>query len=193
MFSDKSKEEIFTIPNLLSLVRLALIPVYVTLYLGATRKIHYLLAGSVLAFSCMTDIADGIIARRFQMITQVGKVLDPLADKLTQFALILCLSARYTVLYPVLGLFLMKELFQFGALIFFARKGKALPGALVPGKICTSVLFVSLIMLVLFPDLPPVTVVWLTGIDGIFLLYSFIHYFLAYFGSRSCLRDISCD
>ena len=47
--------------------------------------------------------------------------------------------------------------------------------------------------LVLFPDLPPAMVACLTGINGFFLLYSFMHYFLAYFGSRNCLRDIHCD
>ena len=85
MFSEKWKEELFTIPNLLSLLRIALIPVYISLYLKATKEADYLLAGSVLALSCMTDVADGIIARRFHWITNVGKVLDPLADKLTQF------------------------------------------------------------------------------------------------------------
>ena len=84
MFSEKWKKEIFTIPNLLSLFRILLIPVYVNLYLEAKEDYQYLLAGSVLALSCLTDLADGIIARNFHMISNVGKVLDPLADKLTQ-------------------------------------------------------------------------------------------------------------
>ena len=121
MFSEKWKAEITTIPNLLSLFRIALIPVYISVYLNAAEERQYLLAGSILAVSCTTDLADGMIARKFHMVTNLGKVLDPLADKLTQFALILSLSARYTALYPVLGLFLAKELFQCGALLFFAQ------------------------------------------------------------------------
>lgn len=190
MFSEKWKAEITTIPNLLSLFRIALIPVYISVYLNAAEERQYLLAGFILAVSCTTDLADGMIARKFHMVTNLGKVLDPLADKLTQFALILSLSVRYTALYPVLGLFLAKELFQCGALLFFAQQGKALPGALFAGKLCTTVLFVSLILLVLFPQIHPMGVWFLTLTDTGFLLYSFGSYLLAYFGSKSCLRDL---
>ena len=80
MFQINWKKEIFTIPNFLSLFRLLLIPVYVWLYLKANTTKEYLLAGSVLAASCLTDMADGQIARRFHMVTTVGKVLDPFVD-----------------------------------------------------------------------------------------------------------------
>lgn len=189
MFSENRKHTIFTIPNCLSLFRIVLIPVYVSLYFRAANKQQYLLAGSVLAFSCLTDLADGIIARKFHMVTTLGKVLDPLADKLTQLAMILSLSARYPALYPALGLFLAKELFQCGALVFFMRKGKVLPGALFAGKLCTTVLFLSLLFLVLFPGIPPDTVSLLILTDTVFLGYSFLSYMAAYFGKHSCLTD----
>lgn len=190
MFSEKWKAEIITVPNLLSLCRIALIPVYLSVYLHAREQRQYLLAGTILAVSCATDLADGIIARKFHMITDLGKILDPLADKLTQFTLILSLSARYRGLYPVLCLFLAKELFQCGALLFFAQKGKALPGALFAGKLCTTVLFVSLILLVIFPQIHPREFGFLTLTNTAFLLYSFGSYLWAYFGSRNCLRDL---
>ena len=190
MFSEKWKAEIITVPNLLSLCRIALIPVYLSVYIHAREQRQYLLAGTILAVSCATDLADGIIARKFHMITDLGKILDPLADKLTQFTLILSLSARYRGLYPVLCLFLAKELFQCGALLFFAQKGKALPGALFSGKLCTTVLFVSLILLVSFPQIHPRGFGFLTLTNTGFLLYSFGSYLLAYFGPRNCLRDL---
>ena len=190
MFSDKWKKEIFTIPNLLSLVRLALIPVYICLYLGATGKIHYLMAGSVLAFSCMTDIADGIIARRFQMITQVGKVLDPLADKLTQFSLILCLCQVYPALYSLLTLFVTKESFQLIAMLLNFRKGQVLDGALLSGKISTTVLFIGLIIFVLFPDMNTTTMWIITGICFVFLLIAFVDYIRAYYGKNKKLHNM---
>lgn len=191
MFSDKWRREIFTIPNLLSLFRILLIPVYITIYLNAADHRQHLLAGLILALSCLTDMADGIIARKFHMITNVGKLLDPLADKLTQLALILSLSAKYRALYPVLALFLGKELFQCFALVMFAQKGKMLPGALMAGKLCTTVLFSSLILLVLLPELRQETVSALTVIDGGFLLYSLVSYVTAYFGKSSCLTDLN--
>ena len=153
MFIRNWKKDIFSIPNLLSLFRLALIPVYATVYLTATQRYQFVLAGVILAVSCLTDMIDGKIARKFNMITTLGKVLDPLADKLTQLTLTICLSMKYPVLYPVLGLFVLKELFQLTLGVVFLRRGKMLPGALMAGKVCTTVLFISLIALVLLPDI----------------------------------------
>ena len=75
------KKEVFTIPNLLSLFRLALIPVYIYIYLGATETYQYITAGTIMAVSCLTDLIDGKVARRFNMVSTLGKILDPLADK----------------------------------------------------------------------------------------------------------------
>lgn len=187
------KKEIFTIPNLLSLFRLVLIPVYVVIYLNATDTWDYILAGAILAVSCLTDLIDGKIARHFNMISSVGKVLDPLADKVTQFTLTLCLSIRYPILIPVLALFLIKETFQLVAFIINLRKGKALPGALLSGKICTTILFVSLIALVLFPTMTPVAVDMIALIDTIFLFVAFISYVLAFFGKNSKVQDLESE
>lgn len=190
MFIKDWKKETFTIPNLLSLFRLILIPVYVYIYLNATEDRQYLLAGAIMAISCLTDMIDGKIARHFNMISNVGKVLDPLADKFTQLALILCLSAKYPILYPVLILFLTKEVFQLIVAIIHIRKGKALPGALMAGKVCTTVMFVSLIALVLFPNMNELAVDCIVVLDAVFLLNSFICYFLAYFGKNRKVQDV---
>ena len=193
MFITNWKKEIFTIPNLLSLFRLALIPVYVHLYLNARTDSEYALAAGIMALSCMTDMVDGKIARKYNMISNVGKVLDPMADKFTQLALILCLSARYPILYPVLVLFLAKEFFQLFAMIISLRQGKALPGALMAGKVCTTVLFVSLIALVLFPNLNTVTVDLIVLTDAVFLLISFVSYILAYYGKNRKVQDVETE
>ena len=186
------KKEVFTIPNLLSLFRLALIPVYVVIYLNAGDDLflHFMAAG-VLAVSCLTDLVDGQIARRFHMISTVGKVLDPVADKATQFSLIVCLSIRYPVLWAVVVLFFLKELFQLVAGIVFLRRKKMLDGALVVGKICTTVLFLSLIIMVLFPTLPNGLIYGIAITDSVFLLISFTGYYLAYFGNNTKVQDIS--
>ena len=184
------KKEIFSIPNLLSFFRLALIPVYAYIYLNATQTYQYVLAGTILAVSCLTDMIDGKIARHFNMITTVGKILDPIADKMTQFTLTLCLSLEYPVLMPVLALFVVKEAFQLIAGIFFLRKGRMLPGALMTGKVCTTVLFISLIALVLFPEMNPAVVNAIALTDGVFLAISFVSYVLAYFGKNQKVQDL---
>lgn len=184
------KKEIFTIPNLLSLFRLLLIPVYVNIYLNAQTPADYYKAGLILAASCTTDMIDGKIARHFNMITTVGKVLDPLADKLTQLAVTICLSLRYEVLRPVLILFLVKEIFQVVAAVMNLRKGKVLDGALMVGKVCTTVLFLSLIILVLFPNIPMDIVNGIAIIDCSFLAVTFMDYVRAFFGKNAKVHDI---
>ena len=77
MFIHDWRKQVFTIPNMLSLFRLALIPVYVSIYLSATQTREYILAGAILAISCLTDLIDGKIARRFNMISTLGKFWIP--------------------------------------------------------------------------------------------------------------------
>lgn len=185
------KRDIFTIPNLLSLFRLGLIPVYISVYLKAREPIQYYTAGAILAASCLTDALDGKIARRFHMTSTLGIILDPLADKITQFALTLCLSLRYPVLNPVLALFLVKELFQLYLGAVNLLRGKMLPGALMTGKVCTTVLFVSLTCLVLFPDVPFPVLQFIAIADAFFLLISFGSYLWAYWGSSPKTQDLN--
>ena len=185
------KKEILTIPNLLSLFRLVLIPVYVIIYLNAENTSHYYLSAGILAVSCITDLIDGKIARHFNMISTVGKILDPLADKATQFTLIVCLAMRYPVLLHLVVLFIIKESFQLICGCFALKKGMMLEGALFAGKICTTILFISLILLVMLPELRYEYVQLITLVDAVFMLISFISYFFAYFGKHKKIHDIS--
>ena len=174
------KKEIFTIPNLLSLFRLLLIPLYVSIYLNARDNADYYLAAAILAVSCLTDLIDGQIARRCNMISTVGKVLDPFADKVTQFTLVICLSIKYPILWTLSVLIFVKEIFQLTAGIVHFKKGKMLKGAQITGKICTTVLFLSLIILVMMPDIEYKFVQLITLIDAIFLLIAFADYIIVY-------------
>lgn len=186
------KKEIMTIPNLLSLFRLILIPVYVVMYLNATEPVHYYIAGGILAVSCLTDMVDGQIARRFNMISTVGKVLDPFADKLTQFTLAICLAVQFPVVWIMVCLIFVKEIFQLVAGIIAFRKGKMLTGALMAGKVCTAILFLSLIVMVLTPPqvLTNQIVSIVTIIDVVFLLISFTSYALAYYKHSPMIQDL---
>ena len=90
MFFGTWKKELFTIPNLLSLSRILLLPLYVGIY---TKK-QYFTARILMALSCLTDAFDGAIARKWNMISNVGKILDPIADKLTQLTLTITLDEK---------------------------------------------------------------------------------------------------
>ena len=87
-------------------------------------------------------------------------------------------------------LFVIKEGFQLIVGIIHFRKGKMLPGALMAGKICTTILFVSLIALVLFPGIPLSAVNAIALVDTGFLIFSFVSYILAYFGKNTKVQDM---
>ena len=190
MFIKDWKKDLFTIPNMLSLFRLLLIPVYIIIYLNADADIDYYIAGGILAVSCLTDMIDGQIARHFNMISTIGKILDPLADKVTQFSLIVCLVIKYPVLIPLMVLFFIKEVFQLVAGLLTLRKGQMLTGALITGKISTAVLCVSLIVLVMCPTMDPVAVNVIMVVDTVLLLVSFVHYAVTYFTHGSMIQKL---
>ena len=173
----KQIANIITSCRLLGSIGLLFCPVYSACFYGL-----YLFCG-------LTDMVDGKVARHFHMTSTLGQILDPIADKLTQFTLTLCLSIRYPVLRFVLILFVIKEGFQCIAGIANLRRGKILPGALMAGKVCTTILFVSLIVLVLLPDLKPGIVNAIAAIDTAFLFISFINYIFAYYGKNSKIQD----
>ena len=191
MFIKNWKKEIFTIPNLLSMFRLVLIPVYISIYLNAQSSADYYLAAAILAVSCLTDLIDGFIMLRRTPISTLGKILDPLADKLTQFTLIVCLTVKYPILKYLVGLFVLKESFQLIAGCLNLRKGKMLKGALLTGKICTTVLFLSLILLVMIPEMPEKFVTIIAIIDAIFMLAAFADYVTSYFRRDSDFQSIN--
>lgn len=186
------KREVFTIPNVLSMIRLALIPLYIYIYLNAKTDAHYYISAGILAVSCLTDLIDGQIARRYNMISALGKMLDPFADKATQFTLIICLAIRRNLLllWLLIALFVAKEGFQLIAGTMILRKGKILAGAVLPGKICTAVLFISLVVMIMLPRLSDNIINIMIIIDSVFMLISFAAYILVYAGKIQLIQNI---
>ena len=131
------------------------------------------------------------IARHFNMISTVGKILDPFADKATQFTLILCLALKHPILWYLVLLFVVKEGFQLIAGSIMFRKGRMLNGALFSGKVCTTVLFITLIMLVMLPTLTEQFITLITIIDAAFMINAFIQYIAAYLGKTIYLHNIT--
>jgi len=147
------KKEYFTIPNLMGYFRILLIPVFLTLYFRADSRQDYNLALAVLAVSYLTDFLDGKIARKFNMVTNWGKILDPAADKLTQGALAIALTFRYPLMVWFCLLFLCKEIYMVTMGIYLIRRGIEIKGAQYYGKVCTAVIDIGIFILILFPEL----------------------------------------
>ena len=184
------KKDIITIPNILTVFRLLLIPVFAYLYMKAETTKTYMIAGGVLILSALTDMADGIIARKCHMVSQLGIMLDPVADKFTQGVLIICLTIRHPEILPLLLLFLVKEIFMAVMGVRILRKKKMLDGALFAGKARTVVLFTGMIALVVFPEIPSVWKTVILIVCAVFMVISLVAYAICYF-RRSHIRDIS--
>lgn len=136
------KNRIFTIPNLLSLLRLAMIPLLLWLYL---EKQEYLWTAVVVVLSGATDIIDGFIARKYDLISDLGKALDPIADKLTQIAMLCCLGTSFPEIRILLVLLVVKEVVTgMMSLVSIHRTGK-LEGAQWHGKVTTVLLYAMII------------------------------------------------
>ncbi len=124
------KSDVFNIPNVLTYIRLLAVPAFALTFFLITAEnfINIYVALAIFLFASITDVVDGKIARRYNMISDLGGVLDPLADKLLQVSVIICLTIRGNLhwIFPVLiG---AKELYMIVGSIFLANKnivGKA--------------------------------------------------------------------
>ena len=144
------KNKIITIPNLLSLFRLLLIPLLIWLYLFRGDNTW---AIAVLALSALTDIVDGFIARRFNMISDLGKILDPIADKLTQAAVLLMIALRFVPVRFLLGFLVVKELTLGIVGLLVVRRTGVVTGAHWHGKLCTVVIFAVMAAHMIFSNM----------------------------------------
>ena len=147
-----SKKEIFSIPNILCYLRILLVPVFLYVYfkLEADSNNHYL-SVLILVISSVTDFLDGFIARKLNMITKLGKLIDPVADKLTQLVVACTLVMTYPNYIWLVAIILLKDgMLLLGGLYLLRKSGKHLEQAEMPGKIATCVFFVVSIVLLAF-------------------------------------------
>lgn len=179
-----TKSELLSIPNILCYIRLLLIPVFVILYIKAEETSEYYFAAFIVLIASFTDFLDGFIARKFDMVTEFGKLLDPIADKLMQFALLFVLLVQYKSMYILVIIFLVKEITMAITGYKFLKKGKKLNGAKWFGKVATAVFYATMFTLILFPTLHEYNenlVYSLMLICAAFLVLSFILYGREYF------------
>ena len=147
----RKTNQIFTIPNLLSFVRLLLIPVILWLYCG---KENYSWALAVLILSGLTDIADGFIARRWNLVSDFGKILDPIADKLTQIATLWCLVGRFDYMWLPLVILVAKEALTGIMSLVAVKKSGRVQGADWHGKLSTALLYTVMGLHMLWVNIP---------------------------------------
>ena len=172
---NKYQHRIVTIPNALSLLRLLMIPLFVWLYVG---KHDYLGTTIVLFLSGLTDTLDGIIARHFHMVSDLGKALDPGADKLTQIAMMSCLVTRFPLMLVPLALLLVKEVTDGIMSLIILKKSGEVHSADWHGKVTTALLYATMILHVIWFDIPAALSQALLLLCSVMLIFSFIMYLI---------------
>lgn len=195
-----------TIPNILSFIRIALIPVFCWLMVSAMEGDllnikKFVIAVAIFAVAGLTDLFDGKIARKFNQVTDLGKMLDPVADKLTQFAVAIILMCWFWGDWLFIGLFsvyIVKEVFQLLAgIVMLSRYDKPMQ-AEIWGKVSTVVFYIVMICMFLTSEkgvlhqlylqnivgfdfiMPKVILYILVGISVAFMFRAFFSYIPAY-------------
>ena len=175
---NKTKDEFFTIPNMLSLLRILLIPFIVYLYCVKKDNMWTLV---LVAFSTLTDIVDGFIARRFNMITDFGKFIDPVADKATQLTVFFCLVTRFPLMLLPFVVLLIKELSSLALRVWVYKKTDLVEGARWHGKVSTAIVIAIIISHLIWPNMHPSISECLIYFSTIFMVYSGFLYALESF------------
>ncbi len=154
MSSQSNKDytgKIVTIPNILSLFRLVLIPFIIWAYCFLNSPV---ITAVLVVLSGLTDVVDGFIARHFNMISDVGKALDPIADKLTQIAMLFCLVTRFPLILMPLVLIIIKETSSFVLRAVIIRKTGVVDGAVWHGKVNTVILYAVMFLHIVWYNIP---------------------------------------
>lgn len=175
----KPRNKNLTVPNALSLLRLLIVPFFAWTFLTG----HTLIATALLVVSGLSDLFDGIIARRFNQVTELGKMLDPLADKVTQGVVAVCLGIRFPIVLPVLLIFVIKELAMLVCATILLKRKKRPSAAMWYGKAGTAMFYISVAAIVLMarfffvPD-PAFSVISyaLLGATAVMMIYAAVRY-----------------
>ena len=138
------------LPNMLSLLRLCMVPLYVIVYFSGMKNAH-LLALLVYALATFTDFLDGYLARKNNCITNLGKVLDPLGDKMLTTAVLVCLLIDGIIPGWIVLIIVAKEvLMGLGGLVIHRKAKVEIPPSNYIGKTATVLFFVVCAILMLF-------------------------------------------
>lgn len=168
------------VPNILSTFRICLVPVFVLAYFLDPNDIK-VYAIIVFAIAAISDLLDGYIARKFDAQSNLGKILDPLGDKLMTFAVMICITFTIPLLFWAVLVFFIKELLLgIGGLVIHRVAKVEIPSSNILGKLSTVLFFIVCVTLMVFQNIPDYIAVVLMFIAIGFTLISFFSYLGAY-------------
>ncbi len=167
------------IPNILSFIRLLMVPLFAVIFFSNIPN-NKLLALAVFILAGLTDILDGYLARRNNWITDLGKFLDPLADKLMQFTAFVCLAIKNSFLTFLVIIVVIKEcLFLVGGMMI-KKKANFVVASKWYGKLATFVITICVCTLILWWDVPIITYICAAA-SAFSLIFAFVMYLRYYY------------
>ena len=175
--SENVSNKIITIPNILTMVRIILVPIFMVLYIG---KKEYLTAAILIVAANVTDAVDGFVARHFHMVSRLGKALDPVADKLMQAGTMICLVSRFPHMLWLLIVIIVKETVTGITGLYVIKKTGVVKSAVWHGKLTTVFLFVNMVLHLFWEGITPTVSDILIIISLILMLLSFTLYMMRY-------------
>lgn len=180
MFKDVKAKDFLTVPNLLSVLRIILIPPFMYFFLEK----NYIMSAVLLVISGLSDAFDGFIARTFNQVTALGKMLDPIADKLTLIAIMVCITIFSPIVLPVMVILIIKDVVMLIGGSRLIKKGIAPPAAKWYGKVSTFLFYVSVCLIVFlkaaFNYESDILSVSLLSVVCLFMIFALVKYFLIY-------------
>ncbi len=194
-----------TIPNLISFIRIILIPVFAVLF----YKGYTVAAVTILALSGLSDLVDGKIARKLNQVSNLGKMLDPIADKLTVFAIAIILFLKFNqaandtlnAFSWVFLLFIVKDIIMLGFGLFMILKGMHPSAAEIYGKLATVAFYVVMVVIMAFgPEVGALRELFVLPdtVMMVLVVVSVVFTFLAFFSYipdvvRQCIKRFGWD
>lgn len=167
------KTDLLLIPNLLSFFRVLLIPIIIMSYIKYNNTI---LTVGIITLSGVTDILDGYIARHYNMISDIGKIIDPMADKLTQASILACLAFKFPIILIILITLIIKETTTLITGFLGIKNSNRVDSAKWHGKLTTCFIYTVVVIHIIWNTIPSIISLILIAMCEIMMIISFILY-----------------
>ncbi len=173
--------DLFTVPNFITYIRFILIVPFIIFFMSD----NYVGAAVCVGASGLSDCFDGMLARRLNQVTPLGKILDPIADKLTLFAVAICMAIKLPTVIFLLASLIVKDLLMLLGGMDLVKKGITPPAAKWYGKVATVIFYISVCTIIFLQAAFNLQIYWLNLslilLTAISMFYALFEYAKIYF------------
>lgn len=181
-------KDLMTIPNAISFIRILLITPFVAFFIERM----YVAAAVTVGISGLSDLFDGMIARRFNQESELGKVLDPLADKLTLIAVGICIIFIEPYVLPLMIIMVTKDILMIIGGTVIINQGIIPPKSSWYGKLSTFMFYISVgavVLMAIFNYVNKPLSLTLLGVTAALMIFSLVNYAIIFFKIQKKLKN----